>query len=122
MKAAGRISTLPRLVGVQSTGCAPLVTAFKQDEWVKYVNPKTAADAIAVGYPTFGNQALANLKSCLGNAVSVSDADLRSEQKKFHGQYGLVSELAGVAGIAAIRKSGYAKGERIVSIVSGGNV
>ena len=122
MKAAGKISRLPMLVGVQSKGCAPLVTAFKSDNWVKYVVPKTAADAIAVGYPTFGNQAVEDLKASKGDAVAVSDADLKSEQERFRKEYGLVAELAGVAGIAAVRNSNYGKNERIVSIVSGGNV
>ncbi len=122
MKVAGRISRMPMLVGVQSKSCAPLVTAYKNDRWIKYVVPKTAADAIAVGYPTFGNQAVEDIKASKGDAVAVSDADLKNEQKRFHEEYGLVAELAGVAGIAAIRSSRYGKSELIVSVVSGGNV
>ena len=122
MKVAGKIGRLPMLVGVQSKSCDPLVTAFKMDNWIKYVVPKTAADAIAVGYPTFGNQAVEDIKASKGDAVAVSDADMKSEQKAFYREYGLVAELAGVAGIAALRDSRYGQKESIVSVVSGGNV
>jgi threonine synthase len=122
MKAAGRIRKMPALIAVQSKGSDPLVRAFKSKGKVKYVEPRTKADAIAVGFPTFGDQALEALRETRGTAVSVSDAEMEKEQKRFFDSYGLVAELAGVSGISAIRKMKFRKGDKIVVVISGGNV
>jgi len=84
MKAAGRIRKMPALIAVQSKGSDPLVRAFKSKGKVKYVEPRTKADAIAVGFPTFGDQALEALRETRGTAVSVSDAEMEKEQKALY--------------------------------------
>ena len=61
LRAARRIRRLPRLIAVQAERCDPLVRAFRNVAKVRYERPRTAADAIAVGLPTFGDQALAAL-------------------------------------------------------------
>jgi threonine synthase len=122
MKKAGKLRKLPALIAVQSKASDPLVRAFKSNRQVRYVEPKTKADAIAVGFPTFGDQALAALKETRGDAIAVSDAEMEKEQKRFFDSYGLVAELAGVAGLAAIRKMRLGRNDKVVSVISGGNV
>ncbi|MGC8586981.1 MAG: threonine synthase [Candidatus Micrarchaeia archaeon] len=122
MKSAGIIKRYPKVVAVQSEECKPFASAFKSGRGLKYERPMTKADAIAVGMPTFGPQAMAALKEIGGEAVTVSDKDMLREQKKFYEEYGLIAELAGVASVAAFRKLDIEEGAKAVAIVSGGNV
>lgn len=122
MKLAGRIRRLPVLIGVQAKGSDPLVRAFKSGGGIKYLATKTAADAIAVGLPTFGEQALKAMKETKGFAMSVTDGEMEKEQKRFYDEYGLVAELAGVASIAAFRRLKKIRGCKFAAIISGGNV
>jgi threonine synthase len=122
LKAMGKISSLPRIVAVQASGSDPLVKAFKSGKGIRYVLPKTKADAIAVGFPTFGDQALEALRETKGDAIAVTDKEMAMEQDKFYEEYGLIAEPAGVASLAALRKMKIKGGDRIVCIISGGNV
>jgi threonine synthase len=122
MKAVGKIGAMPAIVAVQSEGSDPVVTAFRRNEEIRYVLPQTAADAIAVGFPTFGNQALEALRETKGNAIAANDSKLKEEQGKFYETYGLVAELAGVAGLAAIRRMNFDEEDKIAVIITGGNV
>jgi threonine synthase len=122
MRAAGRIRVLPRLVAVQAAGSDPLVRAFKSGKKIRYVQPRTAADAIAVGFPTFGDQALEALRETRGNAIAVSDREMEREQNGFYKKYGLIAEPAGVASLAALRKMRIGSRDRVVCVISGGNV
>lgn len=121
MRAIGKIRKMPVIIAVQSKGSDPLVRAFNSHNKIRYVEPKTAADAIAVGFPTFGDQALEALKVTKGIAIAVSDRELEKERETFYETYGLVAELAGVAGIAAISKIRFKNEDRVVSVISGGN-
>ncbi len=122
LKEAKKIKRLPRLVAVQSSRCSPLITAFRHRKRIVYERPRTVADAIAVGYPTFGDQALKALSETHGSGVTVSDAELMREQLLFHKEYGLVAEPSGVAAIAALRKITLSKDDVAAAIISGGNV
>ena len=122
MRTSGRIKALPKIIAVQAAGSDPLVRAFKSGKAIKYVLPKTKADAIAVGFPTFGDQALEALRETKGDAISVSDREMGLEQKEFYREYGLIAEPAGVASLAALRKIKVKGGDRVVCVISGGNV
>ena len=78
------------------------------------------ADAIAVGYPTFGDMAIEKLRKNQGEAVSVTEKEMMQEQQAFYKEYGLVAEMAGVAAIAGFKKMNL-KGKS-VAVISGGNV
>lgn len=122
MKNSGRIRKYPKIIGVQAEKCSPLVKAFKTDSRITYQKPKTAADAIAVGYPTFGGQGLEAIRLTGGTAISVTEKEMIAEQKRFHKEYGLISELAGVASIIASRKIKLSEHDEAVAVVSGGNI
>ncbi len=122
LKAEHQKLHIPKVIGVQSSSCKPFVKAFSALKPVEYVNPATRADAIAVGLPTFGESALDDLRFLEGSAITVSDTEMKAEQKRFAERYGLVAELAAVASVAAYRKLRINKGEKAVAIISGGNV
>jgi len=75
----GVADTIPRVVGVQASGAAPLVEAFAagRAEWAA-VETRTFADGIDVGDPYFGRQALDAVARTGGSWLAVSDDDLRS--------------------------------------------
>ncbi len=112
---------LPKIIGVQSAVCKPLYDAYKEESVIRYEKPKTKADAIAVGYPTFGPQALSYMKELDSTIVTVTETEMKNEQKKFYEEYGLIVELASVAPIAAYKKLKLQNSET-VAIITGKNV
>lgn len=119
LKAFGLVRRLPRLIAVQASLTDPVVAAFRRGEKVRYQKPLTDAGAIAVGYPTYGDQAIKGIKATDGAAVSVTDREMEDERKAFYREYGLQVEMAGVASLAAFRKIDL-EGQS-VAVVSGGN-
>jgi len=119
LKKLGLVRRLPRLIAVQASLTDPLVAAYRRNEKVKYQKPLTDAGAIAVGYPTYGDQALEGIRATRGEAVDVTDKEMEDERKAFYREYGLQVEMAGVASLAAFRKIDL-EGQS-VAVVSGGN-
>lgn len=119
LKELGLVSRIPRLVAVQAALANPLVVAYRRNEKVKYQEPRTDAGAIAVGYPTYGEQAIEGIRATHGMAIEVTDGEMEEERIAFYRDYGLQVEMSGVATIAAFRKIGL-KGQS-VAVVSGGN-
>lgn len=121
----GLIKKLPRLIAVQAEGCNPLIKAFNNHKKIKYVSPKTEADAIAVGYPTFGFEATEALRNTNGLAVAVKDAELEGAIKELK-KYKISSELGGSAaftGFSKLHKTkpGLFTGKSVVCLVTGNN-
>ncbi len=113
---------VPSVIAVQASSCKPLAKAFTINRPVEYVIPRTKADAIAVGLPTFGERAIADLRALGGSVLTVSDKEMATEQKSFYDEYGIIAELAGVAPMAAYGKLRLGDHEKAVAIISGGNV
>ncbi len=111
-----------RIVAVQAEGCCPLVRALKQRKGIRYERSRTAADAIAVGMPTFGDQAIEAIRRSKGTAISVTEDEMKKEQDTLYKKQGILAELAGVASIAAYERLRFKKSDKVVAIVSGGNV
>jgi threonine synthase len=113
------LSGFPRLIAVQASATNPVSIAFRKGEGVKYQRPRTDAGAIAVGYPTYGNQAVDGIRATKGSAVEVTDSEMDEERRSFFREYGLQAEMAGVASLAAFRKTD-TEGKS-VAVISGGN-
>lgn len=119
LKGLGLLRGLPRLIAVQASLTNPLTVAFRKNEGVKYQKPRTDAGAIAVGYPTYGNQAIDGIRATKGKAVDVTDREMDEERKALFREYGLQVEMAGAASLAAFRKTDV---EGVsVAVISGGN-
>jgi threonine synthase len=119
LKKLSLVRKLPRLIAVQATLTNPLVAAFRRNAKVRYQKPLTDAGAIAVGYPTYGDQAIEGIRATNGTVIDVTDKEMESERKAFYREYGLQVEMAGVASLAAFRKAGL-EGQT-AAVVSGGN-
>ena len=115
----GLSRSMVRLIAVQASLTNPLAVAFRTGKRVKYQQPLTDAGAIAVGYPTYGEQAIEGLGATGGTVVDVADEEMEEERKSFYREYGLQVEMAGVASMAAFRKASL-KGKS-VAVISGAN-
>jgi threonine synthase len=86
---------LPRLLGVQASGAAPLVLGHPVKD------PETVATAIRIGRPARGRQALQAASESGGTIVAVSDEAILAAQRKLAAE-GLWVEPASAAGLAGL--------------------
>ena len=119
----GLIDRLPRMLGTQAEGAAPLVAAFEAgaEEWTP-VEADTMADSISVGQPRNGLKALRAVRESGGILVAVSDEEILAAEAEL-ASFGVFGEPAGVAGVAGIRRAreSWAIGpdDRVLHIVTG---
>jgi threonine synthase len=107
---------LPKILGVQAEGAAPLVVGHP-------VEPETVATAIRIGRPARGEEALEAASSSGGKIIAVSDDEILAMQKKLAGE-GVWVEPASAAGLAGLFhevRQGTMKvdGQKIVAICTG---
>lgn len=120
---AGWIDRLPKLAGVQSEGCCPLVEAFLKDQpWVP-AEENTIADSIAVGVPRNPEKALRAVRESKGTMIAVSDEEILAAMGFLGKTSGIFGEPAGVTGIAGLKHllaQGTIKpSDKVVAIVTG---
>jgi threonine synthase len=97
----GVADRLPRVIGVQASGAAPLAQAFAAGRAdFTPVAAETIADGIAVGDPFYGRQALEAVRRTGGEFVCVDDDQLRDAIALLARTTGLLAEPAGAASLA----------------------
>src|SRR3954447_14414900 len=115
--AAGRTTRLPRMLGWQAAGAAPLVTGEP------VAAPETVASAIRIGNPASWRLAETAAESSGGRFRSVSDEQILSAQRLLAASEGVFVEpasAAGVAGLLAEAAEGTRyDGQRLVVTVTG---
>jgi threonine synthase len=125
MRALGFVPRLPRLLGVQARGCAPLARAFEEgSEEVTAAAGDTIADSIAVKKPRNARKALRAVRSSRGAFVRVSDDEILAAMRHSATLAAVFSEPAGAAataGVAAARRAGIIAAEDDVLIVATGS-
>ncbi len=108
---------LPRILGVQAAGSAPLVIGHPVD------HPETVATAIRIGRPARGEQALQAAEESGGRIIAVSDDEILNMQHRLAGEGVWVepASAAGLAGLAAEVSAGRIKpqGLRIAAVCTG---
>jgi len=115
----------PRLVAVQSAGCAPIVQAFQAGatESEPWPDPKTVAFGLMVPKPLGDFLILDALYATGGTAVAVSDEALLAEQSAVARLEGSLICQEGAACFAAIRQlreSGWlAESDEVVALNTG---
>lgn len=112
-----RKTGLPRILGVQAEGAAPLVIGHPVSQ------PETIATAIRIGNPARGEEALLAASESEGRIIAVSDQELLSAQRLLASN-GIWVEPASAAGIAGIKKQIEGglievEGKRIVVVCTG---
>jgi len=93
----GHSSTLPRMLGWQAAGSAPLVLGEP------VLHPETIATAIRIGNPASWDQAIAARDESGGAIGSVTDDDILDAYKSLAALEGVFVEPASAASIAGLR-------------------
>ncbi|GAC1465746.1 MAG: hypothetical protein NVSMB70_11530 [Chamaesiphon sp.] len=94
----GKCDRLPRMMGFQSAGAAPLVTG----ELVAY--PETLATAIRIGNPANWEKAIAVQQASLGQFTAVTDAEILEAYRLLASSEGIFCEPASAASVAGLLK------------------
>jgi len=116
------IDRLPRFIGIQSEGCAPVAEAFKKNlnEIPTIDKKKTIAEGIAIAEPTRGLQILEAVRKTGGEVITVNDSEIIRSLTEMC-KRGFFMEPTSAATIAGMKK--YLKksttAEKIVSTITG---
>jgi threonine synthase len=92
-----RSRRLPRMVGVQAAGAAPLVKGKPVE------HPETIASAIRIGRPATWEPALAAARDSGGQLRAVTDDEIMDAYRAVAGKEGIFCEPASAAGVAGLR-------------------
>jgi threonine synthase len=111
----GRCQRLPRMMGFQAAGSAPLVVGRPVD------HPDTIATAIRIGKPASWDKALAVRDASQGGFESVTDAEIIDAYKILAGEEGVFCEPASAASVAGLLKirDRIPAGSTIVCVLTG---
>jgi threonine synthase len=114
---AGRSSVLPRMMGWQAEGAAPIVHGAPVE------NPETIATAIRIGNPASWEHAVNAATESSGAIDMVSDEEILDAHRILARTAGIFVEPASAAGIAGLLKchaaGGIPKGSTVVATVTG---
>ncbi|HEY4865749.1 MAG TPA: threonine synthase [Candidatus Dormibacteraeota bacterium] len=94
--AGGRCSVLPRMVGAQAEGAAPIVRGHV------FEKPKTVASAIKIGHPASWEGATMARDESGGSIDAVSDTEILRAQVQLASMEGLFAEPASCAPLALL--------------------
>ena len=113
----GRASRLPRMVGGQASGAAPLVLGHPVDD------PQTVATAIRIGNPASWQGAVDARDQSEGLIAAVDDEAILDAQRRLARLEGVFCEPASAASLAvleaAVRDGAVAPGARVVCVLTG---
>ena len=112
-KQAGRSTKLPRMMGFQAAGAAPLVLGHDVDE------PETIATAIRIGRPASKYGALAALSESGGGIYAVTDAEILAAYSLLASAEGVFCEPASAASVAGLLQQGVPAGSTVVCVLTG---
>ncbi len=113
----GNSTHLPRMMGFQAAGSAPLVLGHPVED------PHTVASAIRIGRPASWNEAVTARDDSGGLIDSVTDEQIMDAYSLLAGQEGIFGEPASAASVAGLAKYAAAHPEmqdrRVVCIITG---
>lgn len=121
-------SKRPRMVTVQASGCAPIVTAFEEDKRFadEFPNAATVASGLRVPKAIGDFLILDALRESGGTAVAVSDDELIEATREIGAAEGVFCAPEGAACLPALRKlldaGEVKKDERVVLFNTGAGV
>jgi len=116
-KTAGQISELPRMMGFQAEGAAPIVRGHVIE------NPQTIATAIRIGNPASWQLALKAVQESSGAMNMVADEEILESYRLLAQEEGVFCEPASAASVAGVAKCGRAglfpEGATVVCTLTG---
>jgi len=115
--ARGKTASLPRMVGFQAAGAAPIVLGHVVEK------PRTIATAIRIGNPASWKTAVEAASESKGEINLVTDDEIVEAYRMVAGLEGVFCEpasAASVAGVIKLTKAGYFQGgETVVCTLTG---
>jgi threonine synthase len=114
-RAAGHCRTLPRMMGFQAAGAAPLVLGHTVEQ------PDTIATAIRIGNPVNKENALRARSESNGDFMAVTDAEIIEAYKLLGSGEGVFCEPASAASVAGLikRREQVPVGATVVCVLTG---
>lgn len=104
----GWIERIPRLIGVQAEGSAPLVRAWQQGIVPQAMQPEPAqsiADSIVAGLPRDRTKALRAVHETGGAFIAVSDAEILQGMPELARLTGVFAEPAAVSAFVGLKRA-----------------
>ena len=120
----GLIERIPKILGVQSTGCCPFVDAARENRPLRPTAENTLADSIAVGVPRNPVKALRAVRESGGAWIAVSDERILDAMRALGRTEGVFGEPAGVtatAGVIQAVADGLIRPDETVTAISTGS-
>lgn len=124
MKELGLIQRIPKLLGVQASGCKPLADAYATKTQPAESDENTLADSIAVGIPRNPVKALLAVEKSCGTYISVTDEEILMAMVILGQTEGVFAEPASgasVAGFIKAKEIGLFKKDDKIVIINTGN-
>lgn len=116
-KENGKIQKLPKMMGFQAEGSAPIVRGYPIE------NPKTIATAIRIGNPASWNSAVSAARESGGVIDMISDEEILYAYKFVASMEGVFVEPASAASIAGlikyVREGRIEKGATVTCVLTG---
>jgi threonine synthase len=116
-RAANQTRRLPRMMGFQAAGAAPIVLGHVVE------NPQTVATAIRIGNPASWQAAVEATKESSGCIEAVTDEEILQAYTAVAGTEGVFCEPASAASVAGVmklsRRGGLREGETVVCTLTG---
>jgi threonine synthase len=113
----GRSTRLPRMMGVQAAGAAPIVLGHPVED------PQTVASAIRIGNPASWKKATAARDESGGAIDTVTDEEILAAYSRLAREEGIFCEPASAASVAglikAVRSGALPAGSACVCIITG---
>jgi threonine synthase len=110
---AGRSTRLPRMMGFQAAGAAPIVAGHPIEE------PDTIATAIRIGNPASWYGATAAASESGGGIAAVTDEEILAAYRFLAAEESVYCEPASAASVAGLRKVGVERGSTVVCVLTG---
>ena len=110
---AGRSTKLPRMLGFQAAGAAPIVLGHPVEE------PETVATAIRIGNPASWYSATAAASESGGAIAAVSDEEILAAYRFLAQQESVFCEAASAASVAGLLATGVPEGSTVVCVLTG---
>jgi threonine synthase len=117
------IPSIPKIVGVQASGCSPFYNAWKTNTTIQETEENTIADSIAVGIPRNPVKGLKAVTESNGYYMTVTDKEILDASYKLARGEGIFAEPAGATALAglikAVANNKINKDAKVVIIVTG---
>jgi threonine synthase len=112
-RAAGLASRLPRMLGFQAAGAAPMVLGHPVER------PETVASAIRIGNPASWRSAEAAVTESGGAVAAVEDEEILAAQRLLAEEEGVFCEPASAASVAGLLRTPVPAGSTVVCVLTG---